>query len=316
MQALSSRYGVKALYASDNVMAPDFPRTVLPRLISSDYTLFYEVKSGFKDRDLDLLVRAGVVEIQPGIESLATPVLDLMSKGVTALDNIRTLRDCRSRGLEVIWNFLTGIPGEKREYYERVLRLIPYLEHLRAPTRWGPLRISRYSPYYREPEKYGISNVRPWYSLQLLFGESAAGLAQHFNGDYETELLTDPDLVERLYSALWRWAASWGGPNPSPILAGFRLPDGSMIVEDRRSVAHRPQIPLSPEEVRLLDLASRAIPAASLDPTSAALMQNLIARGLIVACDGALLSIVTEPAIGERLRQMRLSDVSFQEQAV
>jgi hypothetical protein len=35
-----------------------------------------------------------------------------------------------------------------------------------------------------------------------------------------------------------------------------------------------------------------------------------------VACDGALLSIVTEPAIGERLRQMRLSDVSFQEQAV
>jgi ribosomal peptide maturation radical SAM protein 1 len=306
MDALASRYGVTALYASDNVMAPDFPRVVLPRLIErgSKFTLFYEVKSGLRESDLDVLTEAGVVEIQPGIESLSTPVLQLMSKGTTALDNIRLLRDGRSRQLEVVWNYLTGIPGERREHYEPVLELIPLIEHLRPPTRWGPLRISRYSPYHRDPDRYGIKNILPWEALQHLFRDAAAGLSQHFTGEYQTEFLNDRELMARLYGSLWSWAAAWDNPEP-PSLCGERREDGSMLVRDGRSHAKQPAFLLRPEMTAALDSVSQPVPGGRLPASRQALIESMVSDGLVIRYEGEYLSVVTEPATGKRLRARR-----------
>ena len=64
--------------------------------------MFYEVKSNLRKEDVRQLREAGVVAIQPGIESLSDEVLRIMRKGVSALQNIQLLKGCagaRSAGL-------------------------------------------------------------------------------------------------------------------------------------------------------------------------------------------------------------------------
>ena len=319
MEALAERYGVTALYASDNVMAPDFPRTVLPLATErgSSFTLFYEVKSGLREADLDALVRAGVVEVQPGIESLSTPILQLMSKGVTALENIRLLRNCRSRGLEVVWNVLTGIPGERREHYEAMIAAAPLFEHLRPPTRWGPLRISRYSPYHRDPAKHGITNIQPWDSIRLLYGDAASELSQHFTGEYESEFLKDIELVQRLHSTLWKWAAAWDCERP-PWLEAERREDGGMLISDGRSGAKRSELLLSSELTRVLDRLSCPISGDRLPAGDRTAADALVQQDLALFYEGEYLSLVTEPAIARKLRVRKTAAelMCFQEQLV
>ena len=90
------------------------------------------------------------MHVQPGIESLITRVLKLMDKGTSAIQNVRTLRDCESAGLTVSWSWLYGFPGELPEDYQPALRQVPAMVHLQPPS--GPARIvlERFSPYFED----------------------------------------------------------------------------------------------------------------------------------------------------------------------
>ena len=63
--------------------------------------------------------------LQPGIESLSTPILLLMRKGVTAFQNVRLLKWCAEYGIHVFWNVIYGFWGELPEEYARLARLTP-----------------------------------------------------------------------------------------------------------------------------------------------------------------------------------------------
>jgi hypothetical protein len=62
------------------------------RLSGAAWRLFYEVKANLSHQQLELLARAGVRWVQPGIESLHTEVLRLMDKGVAGWQNIQLLK--------------------------------------------------------------------------------------------------------------------------------------------------------------------------------------------------------------------------------
>jgi hypothetical protein len=83
-----------------------------------------------------------------------------------------------------------------------MLRILPLMQHLPPPTRWGPIRISRYSPYHNEPDKFGIRGLRAWQAYYELFGDYADRIGLHFFGEYTTEFQQTPDLVARLDQAV------------------------------------------------------------------------------------------------------------------
>ncbi len=72
--------------AVDNILPHEYFKTLLPELKRRQLgvTLFYEIKANLKREQVELLRDAGVAALQPGIESLSTPVLRLMRKGTTA----------------------------------------------------------------------------------------------------------------------------------------------------------------------------------------------------------------------------------------
>jgi hypothetical protein len=81
------RYGIGRFLAVDNIMSYHYFHDLLPMLKQRNpgISLFYEVKSNLKRDQVELLRDAGVLALQPGIESLNSHVLRLMRKGVTAI---------------------------------------------------------------------------------------------------------------------------------------------------------------------------------------------------------------------------------------
>ncbi|MER5297765.1 RiPP maturation radical SAM C-methyltransferase, partial [Streptomyces pharetrae] len=168
---LARRHRVLDMYVVDNILDMGYVKSVLPRIIDSGYDLrmHIEIKSNMRRGQLQTLADAGLIFVQPGIESLNSRVLTLMDKGVTGGQNVRMLRDAATVGLSVAWNYLHGFPGEDAEDYDDVVDQLPALEHLNPPV--GPssrIAIERFSPYFDNPG-LGFSELRPAEPYRLTY---------------------------------------------------------------------------------------------------------------------------------------------------
>ncbi|MCA8948879.1 MAG: RiPP maturation radical SAM C-methyltransferase, partial [Planctomycetes bacterium] len=154
---LSDRHRVLEVTVVDNILDQRYFDSALPRLARAglDLDLFYQTKANLSIAHLGALRDAGVRRIRPGIESLSTPQLRRMRKGVTALQNVRLLKWCAELGIRVAWNLLYGLPGEQAEESAAMAELIPLLVHLDPPA-LSPLTLDRFSPYFANPEAFGI----------------------------------------------------------------------------------------------------------------------------------------------------------------
>src|SRR5262249_13136216 len=163
LRRLRGRYGRRLIDMTDNIMPMQYFKTLLPAIVREglDLDIFYEQKSNLAQHQLRLLKQAGVNSIQPGIEALSTTLLRKMRKGVTGAQNLRLLRDCRSCGISTSWNLLFNFPGDADGEYEETLTLIRKLRHLSPPMGFLPVFFDRFSPYFREPDSFGITNLRP-----------------------------------------------------------------------------------------------------------------------------------------------------------
>jgi len=160
LRAMRARYGEKAVTSRflDNIMPHTYLDELLP-LLEKDRpyeSMFYEIKSNLRPDQIRRLRDVGINFMQPGIESLSTPVLKLMRKGVTALANVQTIKYATEYGVWVLWSILCGFPGEKPEHYRAIAEWIPKLYHLNPPRNVTEISIDRNSPLQRSPAAYGM----------------------------------------------------------------------------------------------------------------------------------------------------------------
>jgi ribosomal peptide maturation radical SAM protein 1 len=186
---LQDRYQVRQFVAVDNIIDMRYFKDVLPSLAQKQLgvSLFYETKSNLSKEQVKLLHDSGINAIQPGVESLSTHVLQLMKKGVSAIQNIQLLKWCKEYNVTVAWNLLYGFPGETAEDYDEISNLIDSLYHLAPPHGVGIVRMDRFSPYYNESEKYGMVNVRPFAIYRYIYPLPEASLQKlvyFFEYDY------------------------------------------------------------------------------------------------------------------------------------
>jgi len=231
---LAARYKVLKFVAVDDIIDLAHVRDLLPMLKESgcDLQIFYETKANLTKEQVRAFQSAGVTDIQPGIESLSSPILRLMRKGVTALQNLRLLKWCAESGVGVAWNLLSGFPGEPPEEYERMAELIPSLVHLDAPN-FSPVQVQRFSPYFERAAEFGLelTGPMPYYRfLYPLAPDKLANLAYDFAHRYHDG--RDPeDYTQSLREAVARWREA------SERALGslrYRRGPGFLVVEDRR----------------------------------------------------------------------------------
>lgn len=159
----SKRYQRLDFEAVDNILNWRFFSDLLPQLADKKIGVhfFYEVKSNLNRQQVAMLKASEIRSIQPGIESLDTEILKLMRKGVTAMQNIQLLKWCLEKGIHVVWNLLYGFPGESRNYYDAILKTIFLVQHFQPPTGVARVAVHRFSPYFFDSDRFGITDIKP-----------------------------------------------------------------------------------------------------------------------------------------------------------
>ncbi|MFF0965792.1 RiPP maturation radical SAM C-methyltransferase [Streptomyces sp. NPDC003703] len=312
---LARRHRVLDMYVVDNILDMGYLTTVLPRIIDSEYDLrlHIEIKANMRRAQLRTLADAGMIYVQPGIESLNHRVLDLMDKGVSGCQNVRMLRDGAETGLSVAWNYLHGFPGESAADYEPVIAQLPALEHLDPPVDLSArIAIERFSPYFERPE-LGFTGLRPeehyrftydlpeneLYDLAYVFEAPARGIGE--------------PTVTALNDAL----AAWKKHHADARLTHDDLGDRIVLVSRRRAFDWRTRELTDPFEraaFRLLDQphtpaalarkAARQVPGAARDEAAVQeLLDAWTALG-IVFTDGGQYVHIAPAAVNEDLLRL------------
>lgn len=250
LRYLVERYGVRQFSATDNILDMQYMQSVLPELAQSDLglSIHYEIKANLNYEQLKLLKQAGVDRLQPGIESLSTPILKLMRKGVTALQNIQLLKWASEFGIHIAWNFLGGFPGEDPHEYERMAGMLPALVHLEPPQGFGFIRMDRFSPYFNEAEEYGLTNKRAAAGYALVYpfeAEVVERLAYYFEYDF-ADGRNPAHYAAPVIEAVNYWRSHYCVFGFTLSVAGEKL-----ILRDRR--------PQATNEISILTGAERAV---------------------------------------------------------
>jgi ribosomal peptide maturation radical SAM protein 1 len=238
LAALLERHPTRRVAAVDNIMPHSYWKTVVPRLADElpGLQLMYEQKANLGFEQVCALARAGIVEIQPGIEALSTGLLALMAKGTTCAQNVALLRFTAALGIRVHWNLLFGFPGDQRAFYDETLALLPLLHHLPPPKHAGPIVLDRFSPYHSFPERYGIRELRPLDGLldALPLHADADRVAYHFEGRFASATADDPALGRALEDAVAAWRAAYHTARPELAVTGAL--DGELALIDTRGL--------------------------------------------------------------------------------
>lgn len=247
--ALQARYGVNKFLAVDNIIDLKYFHGLVPQLaqMASPASFFYETKSNLSRPQVKALADAGVIWLQPGIESMHTGMLDLMDKGSQAWRNVQLLRFGRQFGVRLYWAILCGFPGEDEAWFGEMAEWLPLISHL-EPGQIKGLRFDRYSPYFRDAASYDLAlspseMYRYFYPVEtsqladlVYFFEAAR---RNSKGYYLLGAdLSDRPALESLRRALLEWNRGWhAGPRPSMVMQD----DGAVL----RIVDTRPCAPVA-----------------------------------------------------------------------
>jgi len=239
---LSKTYGVNRFAAVDNILDLNYINELFPEFYRErlDISVFYETKSNIKREQLQILKKGGLDMIQPGIESLSDDVLRLMKKGVSSLQNIQLLKWCREIDIDVNWNFIWGFPNEPLSEYKKMASILPMLFHLEPPGGYDQIVIDRFSPYYIDPSKYGIVNIKPALAYKYIYPFNEKDLqkiAYHFDFDYLDKRVPS-SYTKELSNEIDRWKQLWK-ENNIPTLVMTEI-NGMIMINDTRPCAVQP----------------------------------------------------------------------------
>lgn len=231
---LLATYGSYAIFNTDNIVDLRYFNELFPRIIADGVKMqiFYETKSNLKKSQLLTFKEVGSSELQPGIESLNSHVLTLMDKGVKGIQNVQLLRWAAEMEFNLSWNILFGFPGEQPEDYQQMIRWIRALPHLQPPVYVTGFRLDRFSPMFKDPAKYGISNVRSSPAHRLCYPFSEESLQQlAFYLDCDPPIL--PETWKEI-ATMWHCVENWKKVHSSSSLRS-EVNASALIIRDRRA---------------------------------------------------------------------------------
>jgi ribosomal peptide maturation radical SAM protein 1 len=301
---LAGRYQPQLLSFSDNILSRDYMKNVLPEWAAdskaSRTPKFFEVKANMTRSEVVLLRQAGIVQIQPGIESLVDSTLSIIGKGVTGGQNIALLRWCMEVGVEAHWNLLYGFPNEDLCSFAATTDLIQKLSHLSPPQGCFPIRVDRFSPNYERWQEHGFDSVTPVRGYTHVFPASAEEIAKMaYFFDYEhSQSATMSELAGpmRAFWEIWLQHHSAGrGGEFEVVNAG----NHSCTVSDTRFNRLAAQWQLTPIETSVLLTCDRPVNRRRLSMPQVEVLEGLLQREIVVECCDRL---IAAPLIPQAMR--------------
>ena len=250
---LSQKYGLHKFFVVDNILNLSHLQTVLPQLatLSPPYSIFYETKANLKYEQVQQLAAAGVHWLQPGIEGLHDQTLALMRKGTTASINVQLLKWGRELGIQMIWNYLVGLPHERRAWHDQVLEWLPLISHLEPPTEVRTVGFHRFSPYHQKPGEFSLT-LQPHKAYSYIYAlppEQIENIAYYFEDVNPTSHRTEKSEATTRPTAdhekIRRYVREWRQSfylDETPILNIIEDDGQQLTIKDTRACRVQPEI--------------------------------------------------------------------------
>ncbi len=220
---LTGKHKTLSVSMVDNVLPRNTSTEIFEELIrlKKDFSLFSEIRAGTSWTELKVMRKAGMQEIQIGIEALSTPLLKKLHKGTTTIQNLEIMKNCEALGIDNVSNLILCFPGSDEQDVTQTLRnmefALPY-RPLKAAVFWLGLE----SPVWQNPRDFGIQAVFNHPNWALLFPpkifQSLKFMIQAYRGDLGYQ--------RKIWQPVKKKIASWHkiytelrkGPNDSPVL--------------------------------------------------------------------------------------------------
>ena len=262
LAALGRAHPDSALIITDEIINPRYFQTFLPEVARRQLgakIVYFEVRPDLTKQQLTLLRQAGTQRVEVGIESLSSPILHLIRKGVSALQCLQFLKWCRELGIAVVWNWLWGFPGEPAQEYSRLAAVLPHIFHLPPPNYVGPFRLDRFSPYFECPQENHLTDIAAYPAYRWVYPlpeDALRRLAYFFT--YHTEPRQEVDrYTEPLAEQIVRWKEAYPRPVLTFVDEGHRL-----VLMDRRDPTQEELYTALDGSHRLLTLACDRVQTA------------------------------------------------------
>lgn len=240
MENLASRHGSLRFFFVDNILNPTTTEEMFQRIASlgRSFEIFTEVRASVTRRQLLAMRRAGVTQVQIGVESLSSRLLKKLNKGTTVIQNIEVMKHCEELGIQHHSNLILGFPGsdgdDVAETLENLFFVMPY-QPLRKVRFW----LGQNSPVALHPQRYGIRRIanHPNYRVLLpgSLGTSLALMIKTYAGDRTRQ----QQLWRPVATAVKQWRRLYGRRRRAPLLS-FR-DGGDFLLIRRRSGDSEPE---------------------------------------------------------------------------
>ena len=235
---LTDRHQTLSVSMVDNVLPRDTSTEVFANLerLKKDLRLFSEIRATTSWAELKVMGKAGMQEVQIGIEALSTPLLKKLHKGTSAIQNLEIMKNCEALGIENISNLILYFPGSDERDVALTLQSIEFALPYR-PLKTAAFWLGRGSPVWRNPKAYGIRAVFNHPNWAVLFPrkifQNLGFMIQAYRGDLGYQ--------RKIWQSVKNKVATWHtiytelheGPSRSPILT---VRDGGnfLIIRQRR----------------------------------------------------------------------------------
>ncbi|MFH6953353.1 RiPP maturation radical SAM C-methyltransferase [Pseudoalteromonas sp. XMcav1-K] len=222
----TDKHSISTVRFIDYILPHQYYDDLLPELSGKKGINFTcELKSNINSEKMDKLKKAGFAEIQPGIETFSTKILKRMKKGVTAAQNIFTMKLGLQSGIIVHYNFLFGFPFDDEESYETMIDQIPSLFHLQPPATVVEVLTTRFAPL-QKGLVCGVSKSEvPHRFYNLIFSKGFIDSTKFSISDYcyyfEQQYDVTPKLRESyqlIISLMQQWNSKFYGKNNSFLI--------------------------------------------------------------------------------------------------
>jgi ribosomal peptide maturation radical SAM protein 1 len=233
VEQIADRYGVQYVFMADNILSMDYYREFMDWSAASPRPIrfFYEIKANANRHHVERLASAKISGVQPGIESFSSSVLSLMQKGTTGIQNVAFLKYAREYGIFVAYNILVDFPGEDPVAYEQLAVEMRKLFHLRPPSSVPEVEYHRFSPYHREPDRFGIK-LQPSPKYQHLYPFTVQDIARIA---YLFERIDRPPETRRYLLPMAEQIGLWHNSyNDNDCTLTWEQSGMDILIDDRR----------------------------------------------------------------------------------
>ena len=238
IEHLTGRQQILSVAFMDNLIPLKAAMPVFETLADSekDHRLFCEIRAGTPRPLLEKMKRAGVVELQIGIEALSTRLLKKLNKGTTVMENLQIMKLCEELELVNSSNLIIGFPGSDRRDVEETLQNLEFALPFR-PVRAVEFWLGLGSPVWQHPHSFGLHAVFNHPNWSILLPPKVAKQVPLMIQAYRGDRMKQKTLWKPVRDRLVEWEKTYEAlryrPNAEPILS-YRDGKEFLIIRQQR----------------------------------------------------------------------------------